>query len=224
MSNDSSMGFQYAGIVAAPVALIVFLFFAALYALLVVFLLGIVVPMVAFPIVGLIHWIGGAGLFEAIPAGLTQGSWAPFKGLGLILLVLGLVAALVRLHFALWNLTAFRLANWAVWMAYLNGFLIWILGGLLGGVDHSRMANLGQRVADLNFDPTPFVRTTLGAAIDGIRVPYLLLSGGLPTITVEKLMAPTLLAGAVVVTLTVFVLWHDIGRVRRRKHREQFAA
>jgi hypothetical protein len=194
MSEQPSMGFQYGGFVAAPIMAVIFLFYAVMYLSLLALIACIVIPMIAFPIVGLVYGIGATGLFEAIPGGLARGPWAPFQGLALIVVLLGAVAGLVALHFVLSRWQAFRVVSWIARLSYLNGILIWILGGYVGGIRHAWIDQLGKRIADLNFDMTPFVRVTLEAGFSGMRYPYLLLTGGLSAEATDRLLVPVLVA------------------------------
>lgn len=206
MSEQQSMGFQYGGFVAAPIMAVIFLFYAVMYLSMLALIACIVIPMIAFPIVGLVYGFSATGLFEAIPNGLTRGPWAPFQGFALIAVLLGAVAGLVALHFVLSRWQAFRVVSWIARLSYLNGILIWIIGGYGGGIRHVWIDQLGKRIVDLNFDMTPFVRVTLEAGFSGIRYPYRLLTGGMSAEAVDKWLVPVLAATVLSFGLPLLVL------------------
>lgn len=206
MSEQQSMGFQYGGFVAAPIMAVIFLFYAVMYLSLLALIACIVIPMIAFPIVGLVYGFSATGLFEAIPSGLVDGPWAPFQGFALIVVLLGAVSGLVVLHFVLWRWQAFRVVSWIARLSYLNGILIWIIGGYGGGIRHVWIDQLGKRIVDLNFDMTPFVRVTFNTGLSGIWYPYMLLTGGLRPEAADKLLVPVLVATVISFGLPLLVL------------------
>lgn len=193
------------GFVLGPFVLIGVVLYMLAYGALIGYLLCVLAPIVVFPLVGAINWIGRLGLFRLVPDGFASGAHAPWTGLGAMALVVLTVAALAFAQVVLWRWRVFRLATWIAWFMYLHGLLFLGLGMYLGGVRLAWMPVLWKRLVDLNFDITPFVAVLVGTGLGSVHVPYLMATGQLSAVAIERVTAPLLWATAIVVVLNLLL-------------------